>query len=143
MRLSEAIALGRVLVRPAARAEYHHDESGCARGMALEAVGARVHNLSVCNFEVFERLWPWTTKTLALWPCSCESDGTRWSISVWITHFFDEHVMQFCGDRKIELWTMERLIDWVASVEPADVPTPTDALASSEASVEVCQAKEE
>lgn len=41
MKFSEAIRLGSLIVKPYRTRIYYHDGSGCAIGMALEAIGAR------------------------------------------------------------------------------------------------------
>ena len=140
MQLWEAISLGRVLVKPISRGEWYFDGSGCARGMALEAVGKRCQSTNAQNYIRFERLWPWTTSN-SRYPCECSRNpdpvlntGVS-SISVIITHLFDEHVERWRADAHViplSIWTLERLIDWVRSVEPEPEPEPEALPASSE-----------
>lgn len=115
--LSQAIALGRLLVPPKPRDEWYEDGSGCARGMALEAVGRREKGLCASeNTRLFEKLWPWTGAHSKR-PCACgNSDSVSWIIA----HLFDFHVCRtsFCTPSVHEVWTLDRLIEWVASIEP-------------------------
>lgn len=131
MKLSSAIATGRVLVMPASGAEWRNDGSGCARGMALE--GAGIGRIESCgggeNWLRFCGTWPWTRLPANASPCGCVcSYGVTYCH--YIAHIFDDHIIHK-GD-----WTLDRLIDWIASVEPAEpseapaeqIPAETEAV---------------
>jgi len=124
MKLSEAILLGSSMLAPRAGGQHFAEtQEGCALGMAAVARG--------CTFSpargpvaVTERrtlgvegVWgEWVLK-LEERPCDC------WRIRVprqmrikdIIAHLFDRHVMEKKN------WTMERLVSWVQTVEPAEV----------------------
>lgn len=135
MRLSEAIATGRVLVLPSSGSEWFQDGSGCARGMALEAVGKRLEvTRGQENWKRFLAEWPWTAELHTKKPCDCIfpfsfGSASEATVCGWIVHLFDLHVAN------TEDWTLDQLIDWVRSVEPAE-PAP----AESEAKAEVVHA---
>jgi len=114
MRLSDAIATGRVIVMPA-RQMYGNGVRGCALGMAAKAAGLSFtvpgHPIS----ELISKEWPWMAMPRYLPPCDCRPDRRPDSDAhSLITHIFDAHVYHF-GD-----WTLDQLIDWVRSVEPAE-----------------------
>lgn len=118
MKLSDAIALGRTLVKPRRLAEYFPDGSGCARGMALEACGARAKSENYsAHDDTFFDLWPWTIHRPEKFPCECF--GMRfYPINAQIQHLFDSHITGIAEPH----WTLDQLIDWVRSVEPAEAP---------------------
>lgn len=106
MRLSEAIAMGRVLVDRMEVAALH----GCALGMALKAVGGIT---TIEGYERVRREWPWVmTAQYHCQNCATE-DKFKFSGSV-IYRAFDQHVMT---DKTM---TLDQLIDWVRSVEPEE-----------------------
>lgn len=127
MRLSEAIGLGSVLIKP--RANYLLDESGtmgCALGMAGIAIGLSLRGpkISFCGinigseerYEPLREAWPWLLQTVSEYPCGCALDSKCEDHEDTITHLFDNHVavpIEF-GNKD---WTLDRLIDWVRSVE--------------------------
>lgn len=135
MKLSEAIALGSVLIKP--RANYLLDKSGtagCALGMAGMAVGLSLRgpNISFCGinigseerYEPLRETWPWLLQTVSEYPCGCALDSKSEDVEDTITHLFDEHVavpIEF-GNRD---WALDRLIDWVRSVEPVEASEET------------------
>jgi hypothetical protein len=86
MRLSEAIALGRVTIdNPRAS-----DLTGCAFGMALNAVG---HGHF---YENIYKQWPWVGMKRGNCPI-CNSKLSNWTVEKVgriIMHVFDEHVME-------------------------------------------------
>jgi hypothetical protein len=134
LRLSEAILAGSTLVKAKSGAEAYPDGSGCARGMALEAVGKRQICVEFATFqetryltyalqsENFEEVWPWTKIVMVvpfckcLWWCLCD-ESHKISVSAMIQHIFDWHVMDRLDGR---VWTLEQLVDWVRSVEPQE-----------------------
>jgi hypothetical protein len=118
MRLSDAIALGRTLVKPHRLAEYYEDGSGCARGMALEACNARAHSDDYnLHDDAFYRLWPWTSVSPNKAPCNCQVMSV-YPFNAQIQHLFDSHVTGIAKPT----WTLDQLIDWVRSVEPDEEP---------------------
>src|SRR5258705_6677476 len=112
MKLSEAMALGRVLLKPKAMFLTDGEGSGCALGMALTAIGVKIE--CPCSIDEPEGEWPWLRKFCDC-PCSC---GLPLSYTAAITHIFDDHVMK----SSLEPWTLDQLIDWIKSVEPAAEP---------------------
>lgn len=124
MRLSEAIALGRVMVNELKAKDLH----GCALGMAANAVG-----ISRCYCAI-EAAWPWL-KLPAPGPNCCNHVPTtaRDSMS-YIWHLFDSHVM------RLRDWTLDQLIDWVRANEPEE--TPQIEQPQTESPVEVAAAHE-
>jgi hypothetical protein len=111
MRLSDAIAMGRMLVPEQRRFVL----GGCAFGMALKACGAEL------LYEEVKRLWPWTAEKQEIEPpCGCVASFVypAADASAAIFHLFDNHVR---GNPNIfRPWTLDQLIDWVRSVEPAE-----------------------
>ena len=114
MKLSEAILLGSTVVKPKAGTQFDSDEhSGCAIGMAGTAIGAGFRETpGGCREGGLHTImgWEWTAKQQRL-PCWCLPLRKR-SMAWTITHIFDHHIM---GKKN---WTLERLVAWVASVEP-------------------------
>lgn len=102
MRLSDAIALGRVTVTKLVASWL----DGCALGMAANAVGCER------NYIDINKVWPWLynggdfqcPKCHRLPDCGMNT----------IAHFFDTHVMNSKNA------TIEELCDWVRSIEPAE-----------------------
>ena len=121
MQLWEAISLGSLVVKPQACGEHFPGGNGCARGMALEAVGRRSdtedRNRKI-NQCIFLQAWPWTAHEHTRLPCEHMEFGTVFEA---ISHLFDLHVCPategFYRDSG-NPWTLQQLIDWVRSVEP-------------------------
>lgn len=109
MKLSDAIALGRTLKSPRAYTLGIGEDGGCAIGMGLAAVDE--HG----SWPAVMTRWPWLTNQREL-PCGC-NEGVGCSASA-IVHVFDFHVYEKCD------WTLDQLIDWVRSVEPAEAEAP-------------------
>src|SRR5437899_8234398 len=83
------------------------------------------------------RAWQWTRRIVT--EQSCESAIGEHNLGEAITHLFDTHVMQ-PKEWGVKAWTLDQLIDWVRSVEPAeDTPGSDVALAATEARAEVCE----
>ena len=130
-RLSDAILIGSTAVKAQPGRQYSMKaKSGCAIGMAIVGAGGRFVPRAPGPPMVYRsdglEWWPWTIN-LETRPCRCrivaEAAGRVWPClrSFWlrkmpvkdiITHLFDCHVFGK-GD-----WTIERLAQWVASVEP-------------------------
>jgi len=132
MRLSDAIALGRTLLTPYAGV-IEYNGKGCAIGMGLKACGksANVHD------ALTDAGWGWTGNFNIPHPMPCGC--TRYEVNIGmnhggslIAHLFDFHVF---GKRD---WTLDQLIDWVRSVEPAEATPQTEqAVAESRVHAEV------
>jgi len=124
MKLSEAILLGSSMLAPrAGRQHFAETQEGCALGMAAVARG--------CTFRTCTKLFDErdrrTLGAEGVWgewlleqvdrPCDC------WRIRIprkmrvkdIIAHLFDHHVMQKKN------WTLEQLVKWVETVEPAEL----------------------
>jgi len=112
MRLSDAIALGRTLLKPRAGSTFSAGGYGCANGMALAAIGksnCRVGDSLDENFPIE------AMRFAGKLPCGClDIGGYSSDVGGVIAHLFDTHVM----DGKT--WTLDELIDWVRSVEPPE-----------------------
>jgi hypothetical protein len=134
MRISEAMNLGRSMLKP--RAGYHWDQQrneGCAWGMVNIAAPGKYHYMNQSA----------TAMQVPL-PCGCKGlvmgSGCHYydyengisTLSLAIVHLFNYHVMT-AND-----WTMDQLIDWLRSVEPADPEedAENDQAAKSEATSE-------
>ncbi len=117
MRLSEAILIGSTVVKPKAGTQFSAEEqAGCAIGMAGVAIGASFSSVPDGRREGgLESIygWEWTGRRVHL-PCWCFVFQKK-SIAWTITHIFDTHVMLKKN------WTLEQLVTWVRSVEPAEV----------------------
>ena len=137
MKLSDAIATGRVLLR-ARPGIFVAGNSGCALGMAYKASGLVARDKTVgYTMEDCFKAWPWTMQSLKTVPCTCGIED--YNPGQAITHLFDTHVMQ-PKEWGVKAWTLDQLIDWVRSVEPAeDTPGSDVALAATEARAEVCE----
>src|SRR5579859_2927384 len=111
MKLSEAIALGRVMCTAAPGNQDDGRGGGCALGMAARAMGKtyEFHPDRKLNF-----LTAGNCEEIGLpvtYPCKCKHPG--FSTLGWaVAHLFNEHVFGKCD------WTLDQLIDWVKSVEP-------------------------
>lgn len=116
MRLSDAIALGRTLLRPKPYITIRGDE-GCALGMAMAANGCRSHEEGVA--KATRMAWSWLNLKPTVRPCPCNPEDDyvlSWaqSYQAYVAHIFNEHV---CGAKD---WTLDQLIDWVRANEPAE-----------------------
>jgi hypothetical protein len=116
MRLSDAIAMGRVLIKlnPGLFLDPFCNQ-GCALGMGLAAVdGRKVKD----NQERIAELWPWTSD---ICPRGSRNENTRfcerWSYA---------HEIGAMAYRVYEkLMSLDQLIDWVRSVEPEEIHVDT------------------
>lgn len=123
MRLSDAIATGRMLLTPTLGVRELNG-GGCAIGMAEVALGIEKTN------KRLENVYPWLSNTIEDLPCgsdhfyihenpylACFNPVTKpqvQSYSCAIAHIFNVHVM------RDKTWNLDQLIDWVRSVEPAE-----------------------
>ncbi len=113
MRLSTPIALGRVTIPEMKSARL----DSCALGMALNAMGKSTKTASGGdNYPELRAMWPWLDICPATVQC-CEFHPKSDSNLEAVYRVFDSHVMALYEDRR---WSLDQLIDWVRSVEPAE-----------------------
>lgn len=113
MRLSDAIGLGRTLVR----VHRAGDIRGCALGMSFLAIGGNPADVGP-NFESIKAEWPWLKERRfdpLYSPNNSSANFIAYCKSVWLR--FDDLVM---GGGM----TLDQLIDWVRSVEPPEPDAP-------------------
>ena len=145
MRISTYMALGRTMIKPLAGVHLHpylgaymegldKATDGCAWGMVNVAAGNEKWN----EINLFTR------RLIVALPCGCmglivgggmqkfESNG-RESLSGAVVHLFNHHVMT------IKDWTMDQLIDWLRSVEPADPEEDSNATSKTAAREETAE----
>lgn len=119
MRLSDAIAMGRTLACPFKGGSSRHDAKpgdGCVLDMAVLAVRGEG------DWHEAWRIWPWlNTMCLASAPNQWEDAESDYFWEI-IRHF-DRDVM---AQRTM---TLDQLIDWVRSVEPAELELQQEAIA--------------
>lgn len=148
MRLSDAIAMGRTLVTPVTGIIDNLGGGGCALGMAGRATGGFAANECGVQMEEVHKRWPWTASFLREdAPCKCYFWQKTFELpagifSQAIAHLFDAHVMQDPQHQEAscenETWTLDQLIDWVRSVEPAELTEePQQLVESASPSLEV------
>lgn len=112
MRLSEAIAIGRTLIKAVPMVRLSDDgQRGCALGMADAAYGKAAWAANDIHQWVAQSECPRL-------PCGCELNSYWLIYTNTIAHVFNQHV---CGDGT---WTLDQLIDYVRSVEPAEPAEP-------------------
>lgn len=122
MRLSEAILIGREVVKPRPGTVYRVDDnSGCAIGMAVVGAGRKRIDGQMMWLEFFE-MWPWVY-TIVKCPCQCPLGlGYHEDVGSLIPHLFDQHVFGSCD------WTIEQIAHWIATIEPSEHnPQPASA----------------
>lgn len=110
MRPSEALALGRVLLRPVAGIIRNDRGGGCALGMMQAAAPLEE-----------EAITQWMLKTRAKFPCGCVM-GKEASISDITMHLFDGHVEEadfhnYHVEKRTGGWNIDKLVDWLRKVE--------------------------
>jgi hypothetical protein len=127
MKLSKAILLGSTAVAPKAGGQFFPEsQAGCALGMAAIANGCSFH--AVNRFIRYEErrtlgaegVWgSWILREVVR-PCNCWRFRVPHEMRIKdvIAHLFDHHVMTKKN------WTLERLVAWVETVEPKEVPRP-------------------
>jgi hypothetical protein len=105
MRLSDAIALGRVLIEKPDGSSY----CSCALGMANAAIeGKELEGAADSFYSAYAR-WPFISKRVAHIEYSSKSER---SIEQIISKWFIDTRLSGTGK------TLDGLIDWVRSVEP-------------------------
>jgi len=148
MRASEALMAGSLLIKARPYLAYG-DGDGCALGM-IHAGALGVASFSEKNYNALIGSYPWMREIAADKPCNClpEDDdrlrndlraGGRHGMVGLIAHLFNEHVMAgrnrgrggvmdgatpHCPNA--EPWTLERLAQWIESVDPTpkELPEP-------------------
>lgn len=128
MKMSDAIATGRVLIKPK-RGTIGDGLEGCALGMAEAAVFGDwgLGRESYQREDELAQEWPFMNKKTS-YPCGCIWTINPVEVIAVIVHIFDDHVMRANNN---ENWTLDQLIDWVRSVEPAETqaqPEPSTEL---------------
>jgi hypothetical protein len=103
MRLSDAIAMGRVLINEPDCGSYCH----CAIGMATASLNGEQMSDPCASFDMAMTAWPFLSSEVTD-PFYKNETTVEWAISQW---FIRVHL-----DKE----PLEGLIDWVRSVEPAE-----------------------
>lgn len=114
MKLSEAIRLGAMLRPPSV--EWH----GCALGVAAKAMGCH----SGCPKKFLFTTWPWLAAKIQ------SPDPSSWAYCIDDARTVIEDLNGW--ERTGLRWTRERIADWVATVEPQDVPVETGTACTEE-----------
>jgi len=115
MRISDAIALGRTMIKPLAGVHISADKThGCAWGMVWKSAGSAYDEMHV-RAAYFRTTLSFKCVGLVIGSGMTLGLTERMNtLSMAIVHLFNDHVMT----RKD--WTLDQLIDWVRSVEPVD-----------------------
>jgi hypothetical protein len=124
VKLSDAILLGSTVLTSRAGAQYYKEQdAGCALGMAAIAGGCTFGPpRAVAKQERrtlgTERVWGQWVLQVVERPCDCWRFRAprEMRIKDIIAHIFDRHIMQKRN------WTLERLVAWIKTVEPAEDP---------------------
>jgi SRSO17 transposase len=114
MKISEAMLLGSTMIQPVAGVHLDtFNSAGCAMGM-----------VNIAAPSLWKELGHRCRITQVKTPCDCTvgfisrmQRGPVYranNLMMTIVHLFNDHVMTKKD------WTLDRLIEWVASVEPAD-----------------------
>lgn len=110
MRASDALILGSTMLKPLPRTFDDGHGSGCAMGMMNRAIGGTERN------QVVVQKFRWMMAEHSyLYPCGCTE--VRKTANDVVIHLFDSH----WSDLSLEHWSIERIADWLRSVEPAEV----------------------
>lgn len=120
MKLSLAIATGRTVLTPYAGYFLARGQRGCALGMAGIADGLALveegPRVAIENYKAIETHWPWLKTEGPKCPV-CGNSSNHFYTDL-IAHIFDAHVAGIKSE-----WTLDQLIDWIRSVEPAEPAT--------------------
>ena len=115
MKLSEAIRLGAML-RPQGFRRFFSPKGSCAMGAAIEALGL---DLDATNVGLSEA-YPWLFQAVGC-PCGRADHAAK---SMYRTRKGKVGgvcvVIAYLND--FDRWTREQIADWVASIEPDEVP---------------------
>ena len=124
MKLSDAIVLGSTVLTSRAGGQYYPEQdAGCALGMAAIAGGCTfgpARHVAEQDRRALgtEGVWGQWVLEVVERPCNCWRFRApkEMRIKDIIAHIFDRHIMQKKD------WTLERLVAWVRTVEPAEDP---------------------
>lgn len=114
MKLSDAIFMGRHLVKPIGGSDCERDGGGCALTMAMLSVGGTSCLPNSLWVDV-DRYWTWLGNKAKSDKCSFCGRDIFSEFKFVIAHIFDRHVMG--GEM-----TLEQLVDYVRSIEPTEEP---------------------
>lgn len=126
MKLSDAILLGSTVLTSRSGGQYYKEQdAGCALGMAAIAGGC---TFGAAREEVAQQdrrtlgtegVWGQWVLAVVERPCNCWKFRVpkEMRIKDIVAHIFDRHIM------KKKDWTLERLVAWVKTVEPAEDPS--------------------
>lgn len=139
MKLSEALRLGEQALKPihgkwfegnpgVRFPESYEPCGGCAVGRACYAAA---HRLTVAGFEAYtlssfmDRTWPWTQMWSGTPPGSILPVLSRKATSTAPDRWHINHVMACLSDLyEMNRWSMQRIANWVETIEPQDVSPP-------------------
>lgn len=107
MKPSDALALGRHLIKPKKGVVLDGLGSGCALGMIYSAAPA----------EETKHIGEFQGTFISECPCGCFPGPV--SVETIIAHIFDMHVMEKVMDYYCKFWTIESIIDWLQTIEGA------------------------
>jgi hypothetical protein len=112
MRFAEKMLLNAKFY-PLVRLARHWDGARCALGLVEEG-----HICYGIADLVAEQLFPWISEVSLPYPCGCSwhplCGSERAPVNAIIAQIFNEHVI----DRREPVWTLERLADWIDSIDP-------------------------
>ncbi len=141
MRASEALMLGSMTVKPL-RGHFYSSftpegPKGCALGMISVA---RYGHERTHQVQTVDGGYPWMLdKRVVEFPCGCHESALvmggggmlviptsiTCAVQTMIVHLFNQHVID--GD-----WTIERLADWIESVDPTPKSVSSETAAVQE-----------
>lgn len=117
MRPSEALALGRVMLKPLAGVVNDQKGNGCALGM----IG------SASSPEGMAEMTEWMLRQIVRYPCECAKgcnvDPMVAKLRDVVIHLFDHHVEEAVRSANLgwvvrgDKWNLDQLIDWLRKVE--------------------------
>jgi len=117
MRLSDAIAVGRVLVKGFVSRTYFGDGcTACAIGVAQLALGKKIHDddFVFSQWEWLGKIIKWSCPSPGCWHENCKNYGIA-AVGHVMRHVAPDDL---CHEHNM---TFDQLIDWVRSVEPAEI----------------------
>jgi hypothetical protein len=122
MKLSEYVMLGSTLIESVPYVRWNGRGGGCALGMAESALGLKrvssfTNMAEVCEVSIEDQPgFEWMNDEVFTSPCGCRPKFQVSAVQA-IVHIFNHHVHGE-GD-----WTLEKLCDWVRSIEPQEETT--------------------
>lgn len=133
MKLSEAIMLGSVNIKLNWR-HYLCDGSGCLLGMGFNAVTGATTITLFKHGEPIVQLWPWLLSAIDLNGVPPQVLDAL-IIDGYVDHTAAHVIGQWAKAIALGWTTLEKAVDWIRSVEPAEVETTTTACDQVEAVV--------